>query len=93
VQYVAMFGAVRALTLRWQPHRTPRSRRHLAGEDKAPAPHGRDGTSAQVLLASTGNIWPTRNTVSPPVDQPSGVREYGARDPEGQLWYFHEPLA
>ena len=36
--------------------------RHLAGEDKAPAPRGRDGTSAQALLASTGNIWPTRNT-------------------------------
>jgi uncharacterized glyoxalase superfamily protein PhnB len=31
--------------------------------------------------------------VSPPVDQPYGVREYGARDPEGQLWYFHAPLA
>ena len=36
--------------------------RHLAGEDKAPAPRWRDGTSAQALLASTGNIWPTRNT-------------------------------
>src|SRR6202035_980638 len=36
--------------------------RHLAGEDKAPAPRGRDETSAQALLASTGNIWPTRNT-------------------------------
>src|ERR1700689_4863820 len=31
-------------------------------EDKAPAPRGRDGTSAQALLALTGNIWPTRNT-------------------------------
>jgi uncharacterized glyoxalase superfamily protein PhnB len=31
--------------------------------------------------------------VSPPVDQPYGVREDGARDPEGQLWYFHAPLA
>jgi len=27
-----------------------------------------------------------------PVDQSYGVREYGARDPEGQLWYFHSPL-
>jgi MerR family transcriptional regulator, thiopeptide resistance regulator len=27
-----------------------------------------------------------------PVDQDYGVREYGARDPEGQLWYFHSPL-
>jgi hypothetical protein len=31
--------------------------------------------------------------MSPPVDRPYGVREYGARDPEGQLWYFHAPLA
>jgi MerR family transcriptional regulator, thiopeptide resistance regulator len=30
--------------------------------------------------------------VSEPVDQPYGVREYGARDGEGQLWYFHSPL-
>lgn len=28
-----------------------------------------------------------------PVDQPYGVREYGARDLEGHLWYFHSPLA
>lgn len=28
-----------------------------------------------------------------PVDQPYGVREYGARDLEGHLWYFHGPLA
>ena len=28
-----------------------------------------------------------------PVDQVYGVREYGAKDPEGQLWYFHSPLA
>jgi len=27
-----------------------------------------------------------------PVDQAYGVREYGARDREGQLWYFHSPL-
>ena len=30
--------------------------------------------------------------VEEPVDQPYGVREYGAKDPEGQLWYFHSPL-
>jgi DNA-binding transcriptional MerR regulator/uncharacterized glyoxalase superfamily protein PhnB len=31
--------------------------------------------------------------LTPPVDQPYGVREYGARDLEGHLWYFHSPLA
>jgi MerR family transcriptional regulator, thiopeptide resistance regulator len=30
--------------------------------------------------------------ISSPVDQPYGVREYGARDQEGHLWYFHSPL-
>lgn len=27
-----------------------------------------------------------------PVSQPYGVREYGARDLEGHLWFFHSPL-
>jgi DNA-binding transcriptional MerR regulator/uncharacterized glyoxalase superfamily protein PhnB len=31
--------------------------------------------------------------VEAPVNQAYGVREYGARDPEGQLWYFHSVLA
>jgi MerR family transcriptional regulator, thiopeptide resistance regulator len=30
--------------------------------------------------------------IEEPVDQPYGVREYGARDLEGQLWYFHSAL-
>lgn len=30
--------------------------------------------------------------LKPPADQPCGVREYGARDLEGHLWYFHSPL-
>jgi DNA-binding transcriptional MerR regulator/uncharacterized glyoxalase superfamily protein PhnB len=30
--------------------------------------------------------------VEEPVDQPYGVREYGARDPEGHLWFFHAAL-
>jgi MerR family transcriptional regulator, thiopeptide resistance regulator len=29
--------------------------------------------------------------IEEPTDQEYGVREYGARDPEGQLWYFHSP--
>ncbi len=27
--------------------------------------------------------------IEEPVDQAYGVREYGVRDPEGQLWFFH----
>lgn len=30
--------------------------------------------------------------IEEPTDQPYGVREYGARDLEGQLWYFHSAL-
>lgn len=30
--------------------------------------------------------------IEDPVDQPYGVREYGARDLEGQLWFFQSPL-
>jgi len=30
--------------------------------------------------------------IKEPVDQPYGVREYGARDLEGHLWYFQSPL-
>ena len=30
--------------------------------------------------------------IEEPTDQGYGVREWGARDLEGQLWYFHSPL-
>ena len=29
---------------------------------------------------------------SEPVDQPYGLREYGARDPEGHRWWFTTPI-
>jgi DNA-binding transcriptional MerR regulator/uncharacterized glyoxalase superfamily protein PhnB len=32
------------------------------------------------------------DVIEEPIDQPYGVREYGARDLEGQLWYFHSAL-
>lgn len=31
--------------------------------------------------------------IEEPVDQIYGVREYGVRDVEGQLWFFHGPLS
>jgi DNA-binding transcriptional MerR regulator/uncharacterized glyoxalase superfamily protein PhnB len=31
--------------------------------------------------------------IEAPVDQEYGVREYGVRDLEGHLWFFHSPLA
>lgn len=30
--------------------------------------------------------------VCEPVDRPYGIREYGASDPEGQIWWFTCPL-
>ena len=30
--------------------------------------------------------------VCEPVDRPYGIREYGAEDPEGQIWWFAAPL-
>lgn len=32
------------------------------------------------------------DVIEEPINQPYGVREWGARDLEGQLWYFHSPL-
>jgi len=36
VQCIAMPGAAGARTLRWQPHRTPRSRRHHPAGEQPP---------------------------------------------------------
>ncbi len=32
------------------------------------------------------------NIVCEPLDRPYGIREYGASDPEGQIWWFASPL-
>jgi DNA-binding transcriptional MerR regulator/uncharacterized glyoxalase superfamily protein PhnB len=32
------------------------------------------------------------NIVCEPLDRPYGIREYGASDPEGQIWWFTAPL-
>jgi MerR family transcriptional regulator, thiopeptide resistance regulator len=47
--------------------------------DDADAHHARSVQAGAVIIEE-------------PVDQPYGVREYGARDLEGQLWFFHSPL-
>jgi MerR family transcriptional regulator, thiopeptide resistance regulator len=70
-------------------------------------PAGQDFRSPRSLGAVTGmtvisvddadahharSVQAGAKIVEEPVDQVYGVREYGARDPEGQLWYFHSPL-
>jgi MerR family transcriptional regulator, thiopeptide resistance regulator len=47
--------------------------------DDADAHHARSSTAGADIVEA-------------PVDQGYGVREYGARDPEGHLWFFHSPL-
>lgn len=44
-----------------------------------------DGHYARTLAAGA-------TIVCEPVDRPYGVREYGAQDPEGQIWWFKSPL-
>jgi uncharacterized glyoxalase superfamily protein PhnB len=39
-----------------------------------------------------GSVQVGADIIVEPMDQPYGIREYGARDPEGQLWYFQSPL-
>lgn len=51
----------------------------VVGVDDADAHHASSAAAGAVIIEE-------------PVSQPYGVREYGARDPEGQLWYFHSPL-
>jgi MerR family transcriptional regulator, thiopeptide resistance regulator len=70
-------------------------------------PAGREYRSPRSLGAVTGmtvvavddadahharSVQAGAEIIEEPVDQPYGVREYGARDLEGQLWFFHSPL-
>lgn len=55
-------------------------------------------TSMTVIAVDDVDAHHARSTqagaeiVEEPIDQSYGVREYGARDPEGQLWFFQSPL-
>jgi DNA-binding transcriptional MerR regulator len=55
-------------------------------------------TSMTVIAVEDADAHHTRSAqagaliVEEPVDQPYGVREYGARDLEGHLWFFQSPL-
>jgi MerR family transcriptional regulator, thiopeptide resistance regulator len=47
-----------------------------------------DDTDAHYASAVTAGA----NIVCEPVNRPYGIREYGAIDPEGQIWWFQSPL-
>jgi DNA-binding transcriptional MerR regulator/uncharacterized glyoxalase superfamily protein PhnB len=67
------------------------------GEYKSPRSLG-GVTSMTVVAVDDADAHHARSVeagaviVSGPVSQAYGLREYGARDPEGQLWYFQSPL-
>lgn len=72
---------------------------HPAG-DGYQSPHALGGavTAMTVIMVDDADAHHARSAgagadiIKEPVDQPYGVREYGARDLEGHLWYFHSPL-
>jgi MerR family transcriptional regulator, thiopeptide resistance regulator len=71
---------------------------HPAGKEFQ-SPRSLGGVSSMTVVAVDDadahfarSVEAGADIVKEPVDQPYGVREYGARDPEGQLWYFHSPL-
>ena len=71
---------------------------HPAGEEYQ-SPRSLGGVSSMTVITVDDvdahyarSVQAGAAIVKEPVDQPYGVREYGARDPEGQLWYCHSPL-
>ena len=74
-------------------------RLHPAG-DGYQSPRALGGVTAMIVIAvddadahHARSAGSGADIIKEPVDQPYGVREYGARDLEGHLWYFHSPLA
>ncbi len=64
--------------------RSPRSAQAVTGTtvisvDDADAHHARTAANGAKIVCE-------------PLDQPYGIREYGAMDPEGQIWWFQSPL-
>jgi MerR family transcriptional regulator, thiopeptide resistance regulator len=71
---------------------------HPAGEEYR-SPRSLGGVSSMTVIAVEDadahyarTVEAGGQVIKEPVDQPYGQREYGARDPEGQLWYFQSPL-
>lgn len=71
---------------------------HPSGDDyKSPKSLGA-ATSMTVIAVDDVDAHHARSVeagadiIEAPIDQPYGVREWGARDLEGHLWFFHAPL-
>lgn len=64
----------------------------------SPATLGRATATMAIIVADVDDHYRTvvakgGDIAYPPVDQPYGYREYGARDGEGMLWSFMRPIA
>jgi DNA-binding transcriptional MerR regulator/uncharacterized glyoxalase superfamily protein PhnB len=73
---------------------------HPSGDGSYRSPRELGGVSSMVVIgiddADAHYAYAVEHgaeILNAPVDQPYGVREYGARDLEGHLWFFHSPLA
>lgn len=72
---------------------------HPAGGKGFRSPRSVDAVTGTTVISVddtdahyTRSVAAGANIVCEPIDQPYGIREYGASDPEGQLWWFHSTL-
>lgn len=63
------------------------------------SPRSLGGVTSMTIVAVTDidahyarSVRAGAEIIEEPVDQDYGYREYGARDLEGQLWFFHQPI-
>jgi DNA-binding transcriptional MerR regulator/uncharacterized glyoxalase superfamily protein PhnB len=71
---------------------------HPSGQEFR-SPRSLGGVSSMTIVAVTDldahyarSVQAGADIILEPVNREYGVREYGARDLEGQLWYFHQPI-
>jgi MerR family transcriptional regulator, thiopeptide resistance regulator len=71
---------------------------HPAGKEYQ-SPRSLGGVSSMTVISvddadahHARSVEAGADIIEEPVSQSYGVREYGARDLEGQLWFFHSPL-
>jgi MerR family transcriptional regulator, thiopeptide resistance regulator len=71
---------------------------HMSGQEYR-SPRSLGGVTSMTVVAVTDidahyarTVRAGADIIKEPENQEYGVREYGARDPEGQLWYFHQPI-
>jgi len=71
---------------------------HPSGQEFR-SPRSLGGVTSMTIVAVTDldahyarSVQAGAEIIEEPVNQDYGVREYGTRDLEGQLWFFHQPI-